>query len=252
VQRITATFSFSIIACLSVLVTACTTTQVQLFTDGMSDTEINSVTSRLSDLNVETELNALPIPDEILTPTVMYSPTHTKLSQVEDISNQLIELGYDVSLVSLSQGNHFYTSTNVGLYLKPRPYTPPEGVSPKGKEFNGDCKANDAYLTLNENDTFTLEMIGWDETINKELATTQTGTWYRSRDSIVLSSNAGEVELSLIQTKEEFDYGTVRGIRLSNFGEGFNGCNFVYRLHQSPLRKNCEMADVRREMKKTA
>ncbi|MCW8194612.1 hypothetical protein F6455_07415 [Proteobacteria bacterium 005FR1] len=209
--------------------TACSSTRVHLFTQGVEPDELIRVQSALEDEGFATELNSLRIPDVLSGPTLLYSPSHDALQEVEALGNLLMSLGYDVSLEAVARGNHFYTGENIGLYLAPLQTNQPGRATLSGMEFNGDCPSEDAYLTFESAHRFSAEFISWDDSAAKETVKRLSGTWYRSGDSVHLQWEGNAVELSFIPLHAEREYGDVTGYRLLNPSDRLSDCDFVFR-----------------------
>lgn len=207
---------------------ACSTTQVHIFGEGMEPSEIGELQSVLESEGYEIALNSLPVPEEVRGPTLLYSPAHGNLGDVESLGNLLMTMGYDIILEPVSRGNHFYTKRNVGLYLRPYQPDPAKGNTLIGREFNGDCSAIDAYLQFGER-RFKVEFIGWDQVDQAETMRTEEGSWRREKDTVTLTMGLERVELELIPVKMTTQFGSFEGVKLLNRSEKLESCNFVYR-----------------------
>ena len=227
-------FLFLLLLLTVVFVGGCARTQVHIFTNDLTTDNIQTIEHELQAMGFETVRNSLDVPEEIIGPTVMYSPRHRNIKQVEQLGNRLLALGYDLILMPAGRSNHFYTNNNVGLYLVPFNPAAQASMNPAGREFNGKCPTVDAYLNLAIDDGYQLEIIVWDEASNTELIAKSTGTWQRNGDIITLSGarngNNDKVELRLMPFTEN-TYTKVTGLRLANQSESLRGCDFVYWQH---------------------
>lgn len=209
--------------------TACSSTQVHLFAQGVESGELSRVQSALEAEGFATERNSLKVPEVLSGPTLLYSPAHEDLQEVEELGDLLMSLGYDVSLEPVARGNHFYTGENIGLYLAPLQANQAGRATLSGMEFNGDCPSEDAYLTFESAHRFTAEFIGWDDSAQEEIVKRVSGTWYRNGESVHLQWEGNEVELSFMPLHAEREYGDVTGYRLLNHGDRLSDCDFVFR-----------------------
>src|SRR5690606_9058324 len=179
---------------------SCSVTQVHVFSHDLPEAEVFRVAALLQRRGSETSINTLPVPEGIDGPTLLYSPAHERAAQIEKLGNLLIDSGYDVILEPVSRGNHFYTASNVGLYLHGHRATTGQGKSLEGREFNGDCESVDAYLDFSAS-RFSIEFIAWDDASQEEKVSTVEGVWRRRADTVILAMGTQQVEMEVIPVK---------------------------------------------------
>ena len=216
--------------CLTGLISSCASTQVHLFTEGLSQIETTTLTESLEDQGFEVIHNSLPIPEGIVTPTILYSPLHGNLGDVERLRELLGDTGNWMELEPVSRGNHHYTGINVGVY--PRAFTGGHRqITVLGKELFGECPEDDVTLSLHRDLTFELTIYSWNETKNVEETTASTGTWWQHNDTVTLQLARTEIPLSILYLSGSTEYARVDGIKLQNLNTSkqIAGCDFVYK-----------------------
>ena len=212
------------------LLASCVTTRVHLFTEGMSEEEVASLEQLLGDQGFEVVKNSLPIPEGMISPSIVYSPLHRNLQDVEQLRELLAENEVYVDLEPVSRSNHFYTGENVGLY-------PTEFVSGRkrqltlmGKELFGECPEVDATLNLKPNLTFAAQFFTWDENTQSEVIVSQEGSWRQYQNDLILSWSGNELLYAVSNISAKTDYAKIDGIKLIRKGHDyFEACDFVYR-----------------------
>tara|TARA_R110002072_G_scaffold50835_1_gene136423 strand:+ start:15805 stop:16485 length:681 start_codon:yes stop_codon:yes gene_type:complete len=212
------------------LLVGCTTTRVFIFTEGLEANEAAALNSEILMAGFQVVTNTLPVPEGVARATIMYSPEHRSLKQIEKLRDLLLAIGYPTDLEPFSLGNHHYTGSNVGFY--PTPYTGTETteLTIQGRELFGECPVYDATLQLNQDLTFSFDLIGFDEITHQETHDIQAGIWWQTHEAVFLSAAKREYEFRLERIKGRSDYATIDGIRLLQVGpEQLKGrCNFVY------------------------
>lgn len=165
------------------LLTACSTTKVHLFTQGVEAGELDGIAATLENQGFRVRLVELQ-PPELRNAAIIYSPAHPHIEDVENIGATLFELGYkDIDLIAVGRDNQSYTGRNVGLYLGEPSIN--QKVEQSGQhfptEFAGHCHSTDAYLMLYTNGNFDLNIISWDES-DKEHSNKMSGQWKERGD----------------------------------------------------------------------
>lgn len=216
-----------VVAMVCLNITACTTPQIHIFRDGVTDSQVARLSSALEDEGYRVALNTLPIPEDIVGPTLVYSPQHSRVQEVERLGDLLLDLGYSLNFATAGLGNHFYTQGNLGLYLTAAKPSHAED-SLVGRTYNGHCKDNDAYLHFFSG-RFKVEIIDWDEAENQELVTETSGLWERKGNTVTLYLQDQQVALSLAPVQYETQYSKINGLKLTNNTSALRGCSFEYR-----------------------
>lgn len=220
----------TVVALAMILLSCCVTTRVHLFTEAMSEEEVSSLEQLLGDQGFEVVKNSLPIPEGMISPSIVYSPLHRNLQDVEQLRELLAENKVYVDLEPVSRSNHFYTGENVGLY--PNKFVPgrKRQLTLMGKELFGECPEVDATLNLQPNLTFAAQFFTWDETSKSEAVVVQEGSWRQYQNDLMLSLSGSELQYSVSNISAKTDYAKIDGIKLTREGhELFEACNFVYR-----------------------
>jgi len=102
------------------LISACSSTKVHLYTRYLSVQEAEKVTEDLEELGFEIVSNSLAFPDGIEQSTLLYSPFVEGENSIEVLLNSLEASGWTISSIQpLFAGNHYYTKNSVGLLLLP-------------------------------------------------------------------------------------------------------------------------------------
>lgn len=212
------------------LLSSCVTTRVHLFTEAMSEEDVSSLEQLLDDQGFEVVKNSLPIPEGMISPSIVYSPLHPNLQDVEQLRELLAENKVYVDLEPVSRSNHFYTGENVGLYPNEFVAGRKRQLTLMGKELFGECPEVDATLNLKPNLTFAAQFFTWDETSHSEVIVSQEGSWRQYQNDLVLSWFGTELLYSVSNTSANTDYAKIDGIKLIRKGhDSFEACDFVYR-----------------------
>lgn|GEM_PF-3457611 len=99
------------------LLSACSTTKVHLFAQGIETSELSQISKTLLEQGFRVNLVELQPPD-LPNATMIYSPALPNISDIDRIRDSLSELGYnDIDLIAVSNDNQSYTGRNIGLYL---------------------------------------------------------------------------------------------------------------------------------------
>jgi hypothetical protein len=139
------------------LLSACSTTKVHLYTRYLSDNEIEVVTKKLQGLGFGVITNSLVFPENIEQSTLVYSPFVEGEETINILVASLQENGWPIANVeAIFTGNHYYTKNSLGLLLLP------EGVKRNDQvhrqdivnEYQSkDCNAS-IKLTLNSDASY--------------------------------------------------------------------------------------------------
>lgn len=213
-----------------ILASSCTTTKVHLFTEALETNEIAAITETLNTNGYEVVHNSLPIPEGIAGPSIVYSPLHRSLDDIERLRDIFAAEGLLLDLEPVSRGNHFYTGANVGLYPKAFVADRSRKISVIGKEYFGECPIVDATLALNKDLTFEATFIGWNEKKQLETHRGEYGGWWQSDDTVVLTLSEHEYSFDIIKFSSSTDYAKIDGIRLKSTRQvkQLGMCDFVY------------------------
>lgn len=118
---------------LSIILIACSSTEVHLYTRYLTDAEIEKISSKLNESNFKVITNTLSFPDTINQSTLLYSPFIKGEKTVDVLINSLSSIGWSFPKIeTLVSGNHWYSQDSVGLFLLP------EGIKQKNKMSNQD------------------------------------------------------------------------------------------------------------------
>lgn len=224
-----------IITALSAL-SSCATgnTEIHLYTQGVSESEINRTTEILSESGYEIYLNDLDIPEDIKGPTIVYSPLNPHLSSVDSIKDILSDMGYkNIDLIPFRVDNHSYTRKHIGIYL--HRYIPPSrsGVNIKSimKEYHGVCHEADVFLNLVNINVFKLTRIEWDESSEKEIKSVSRGLWNIIDGDLYIYTNDHNMAFKINKFKEEQGGRNINVIKLTKKTDSskITDCNFEYR-----------------------
>lgn len=212
----------------AIALTACAAPRVHLFSAGVTQDEAQRIRAALESAGYVVAPSRLPVPDDIIGPTLVYSPQSSSIRQVERLDDLLMELGYAVNLATAGVGNHFYTKGNLGLYLQAAASSPSSEDALADRTYNGQCKDLDAYLHFSSG-RFRFEIIDWDEEEGRELVTEKSGLWERRKNTVILYLEEEHVDLFLTPVRYTTQYSTISGIRLVNDSDSLQGCSFEYR-----------------------
>lgn len=216
------------------LLSACSTTRIHVFTQGLEPTELNRISEMLKEQGFRIHLVDLQPPD-FANAAMIYSPANPQIDDLEKIRDLLFKIGYkDVDLIAVSKDNQSYTGRNVGLYLGELDAT--QKVEPPGQqmptEFAGHCQSTDAYLKLYTNGNFDLDIISWDE-FEKEHTNKLSGRW-EERGGILEffadGSTVSEFQLeSFVRTDKQNLYKKTQLTSIESTPE-LTGCQFTSTL----------------------
>lgn len=102
------------------LLFACTSTKVHLYTRYLSEQEISIISKKLTKANFEVVPNTFVFPDDIQQSTLLYSPLVKDQDSVNVLLDSLHGLGWVIPTVQpLFAGNHSYTKNSIGLFILP-------------------------------------------------------------------------------------------------------------------------------------
>ncbi len=102
------------------LISACSSTKVHLYTRYLSVQEADKVTEELEGVDFEIVSNSLAFPDGIEQSTLIYSPFVQGENTVNVLIDSLDKAGWVISSVKpIFSGNHYYTKNSIGLLLLP-------------------------------------------------------------------------------------------------------------------------------------
>jgi hypothetical protein len=213
-----------------ILASSCATTKVHLFTEALETTEIVMINEILTANGYAVVHNSLPIPEGIEGPSLVYSPLHRNLNDVERLRDIFASAGLAFDLEPVSRGNHFYTGTNVGLYPKAFVAGRAREMSVFGKELFGECPIVDATLALNKDLTFEVKFIAWNEREQSETHRSEYGVWWQSDETVVLAFLDQEYSFNMSKFSKSTDYAKIDGLRLKSTIkiQKLEQCDFVY------------------------
>lgn len=106
---------------MTLLLSGCSSTpNIYLNERYLTETDITSVRSMLSEQGLSVEVVDIPFPNNVDTSTLMYSPLLSAETTLDTVLKTLEQEGYSsVTVIPLKQGNHLYKQNSVGLYLLP-------------------------------------------------------------------------------------------------------------------------------------
>jgi len=204
---------------MSAFLSACASTKIHLFKQGVSVDELNQIESELKHQGFSLHLTNLYSPD-FDGPTLIYSPAHPHIADIEKITTTLSKHGYSyIDLVAVSKNNHSYTGKNVGLYLgQPDTNKTADTRLTQSKafmptEFAGRCGVDDAYLNLNPNGEFVIDIVGWDV---KETVISLAGNWKNRQQTLELDLDGSVVQFKIENSKSGDRKNRFRRIQISS------------------------------------
>ncbi len=210
-------------------VSACATTRVHLFTQGIAPEQLSRVSTSLRHHGFRVHLVDLQPPD-LAGATLIYSPAHPRIADIDTIRATLSELGYtSLDPVAVGTENHSYSRRNVGVYLgQAETRRQPQSTEPQlPAEFSGNCDSDDAYLNLNPLGTFIIEIIGWDK---KEISTFLTGEWKKREETLELFLGKSTLQFRIENIERKDKHTRHQYMKLSqlNKPDTFGNCWFSY------------------------
>lgn len=232
---------------------SCSTSVVHIYGDGLENEEADRIRRIIESEGFRVNFNILEIPQDISTPTIIYSPFRQDLSDISRLEETLANAGYQVKLAQGSSGNHFYTRNNIGFFpitfadwqvvtgnSNSTPGSGDSGYSLLGKEFTASCLDEDldGYLVLEANNRFTLDFIAWNEDNTEYQDGSRTGKWSINGQLLELSDQREAAPFVMESSVEEYQDGRAREelnayqyIQLFNVLKNsgvFRGCDFSH------------------------
>ena len=232
---ISASIKLLLVVCVSLMAACASKTQVQFYTEFLSDKEVVKLADLLRSNNYKVVLNDHPIPPGLTQSTLIYSPLNRDIDQVNRLIDLIGTTPFGIPQVELTgKENHFYTWRTVGLYLLPSAVIAKRSnATPKrySIEYNGDCETVDASLRLLPDGKFQLSSYEWSDELNVEFETIQEGSWMQVDESLFLSlANQAPVEFSIARRVVD-GANSFQMFRLTNEDNDpfFDNCNFYYK-----------------------
>jgi len=212
------------IICFSFL--SCTSRQVvHVFNQGYTPEEIGKVVHVIDGLGFDARLNHLEIPNQLSRTSIIYPPIVQRLSTIDTMRDSLSEIGFnDIELIYETQGEHYYSTENIGLYLLNPNYVRPVENDRSEESYPGprlsriyysDCDSIEAELSLLPQGTAILEIYVWNERIDREQTQLIDGEWSITDNNIVFDLfDEGSIEFDFSEFSGRDDYGRYYGIHL--------------------------------------
>ncbi len=207
--------------------------EVQLYTQYLSEEEVESVKRLLQQQNFKVVPNQVKVPDGLLQTSLIYSPLNRNIDQVNRLIDILSNSPFGVPQLELTgKENHYYGTNTVGLYIVTDEHRKEKTLnSIYALEYNGRCRSDDANLLLKEDGSATLLTYQWVDTNDNEVTIQCDGHWcYRDHLIYVAIDNNQASEFAVLRREQSGERG-YKEIRLNNNGvvPFYDNCNFVYR-----------------------
>lgn len=227
------------------LMASCATRhEVHIFNKGYSSEEIGEVAHTLNELGFSVRPNDLDIPKQISRTAIIYPPIVQDFASIETVRNSLSKIGIsNVDLIYETQGEHFYSTENIGLYLVNPDYVEPQeqekGLSPAqnlSRTYYSNCDDLEAQLNLFPAGAAILQVFEWNDTENRERTYVLDGEWDTSENRLAFELfSGGTIEYVVSEFIGRDDYGRFYGIDLEsdeNTSE-LQPCDFRYITYDS-------------------
>lgn len=213
------------------LLTACTSTKVHLYTRYLSADEATKVTKTLEEQGFEVETNSLAFPDNIQQSALLYSPFVRGENRVNALIEKLKESGWTIPIVQpLFSGTHYYTKDSMGLLLLPNGRMKSDKVL--AQELVSSYKAEncDSSIALQLNDDNTYQFS--DSNLSEYEFKRFDGSWNMpSYPYLILvpDGNVGSFYFEIVKKTESDLNGKVELIELTPMDShhSFPDCSFV-------------------------
>jgi len=214
---------------------------VHIFNQGYAPEEIGKVVRVLDELGFDARPNNLNIPEEISRTSIIYPPIVQNFATIDTVRNSLSEIGFpNIELIYKTQGEHYYSTENIGLYLVNPSYNQPDDKNSSEESNSGpqisriyysDCGNIEAELNLFPQGAAILEIYEWNERTKREQTQQIDGEWSISQSQVIIDLFDGR---SIVFGFREFsgrdDYGRYYGIQLENANNStdITSCDFRY------------------------
>ncbi|PCH62341.1 MAG: hypothetical protein COC19_03030 [SAR86 cluster bacterium] len=204
---------------------------------------IAALTEVLEDQGFRVTVNSLPIPASIHSPTIIFPPLVQDMSRVDTIQAAMQNAGFEqVRLIYNTQGNHFYSTENIGVYLlsadSPLPERNLDSTALGGSDaskishvYYSECADSESELNLFPGGVVLLEEFVWDERNEREHSIIYDGQWQEIDAAIVLDLyDDGELYFNIVEQTGSDRYGEFKGLTLVNQLKNaeLNHCNYTY------------------------
>ena len=185
---------------LLLILSACST-KVHLITEGYSDEKVNSLQQQLIEKGYQVNVQNIAIPAEFPNSVIAINPSYQNFATINELSTLLDLLSFAPAVERrFGQGRHFYTSNNIGMYLRSPNINPDDSMPPYLRTQY--CKKGDANLEFNTNGEFTLET---EQYVNDDYALEYNkGKWWLTNRVLTLTLNNGE-SARFIKTQQQVE-----------------------------------------------
>ncbi|GAB5540229.1 MAG: hypothetical protein Salg2KO_23320 [Salibacteraceae bacterium] len=224
---------------------------VHIFSLGIEEKDVESLSTRLEEAGFNAKPNSLPVPPSLYKHTVIFPAIVQDFATIELIESTMASAGYpDPRLVLESELNHYYSTDNIGVYLVnpdfegtaadlvSDPYAlGDEESNPLSYNYFSECPDNSeaqSELNLFPSGVAILEEFVWDETTNTEESVIHDGEWVSDSSTVEVSIfGKGQLFYSIMEHKGSDFFGPYEALTLVH-KQGtmdIEACNYTYLDH---------------------
>ena len=218
--------------------------EVHIFNQGYSSAKVSQVTAALDDAGFKTKPNHLAVPDQITRTSIIYPPIVQDFTGIDSVKDALSGIGFSqIELIHETQGEHYYSSENIGLYLVKPGYVPQSDFEDKvdskqnlSRIYYSNCGDLEAQLNLYPAGAAMLELYDWNERTDREITIVVDGEWNAAETELVFGLfDGGEIIYSISEFEGRDNYGRFVGIDLDVLKNTTDqqSCNFRYISYDS-------------------
>lgn len=219
-----------------VILSACSSTKVHLYTRYLSDADIAKIKQKLEKENFDVETNTLIFPSSVQQSTILHSLFLQDEKALDIVANVLTELGWPIDRIKpVVEGNHWYLKNSMGLLIVPEGAKPQGQIAPQDLVLEYKSQDCNTPLMMHLNRDGSYNFIFKDPAANAE--SHAKGHWKITSYPYIelLSLNEAWIFYFEIETKTEVDkVSEIDIIELKPIDEyePFAGCSFVHGLRK--------------------
>lgn len=225
-------------------------TKVHIFSVGINQKQIESLSNLLEVKGYKVIPNQLPVPASIVRDTVIFPAIVKDFATVQIVESAMHDAGFrDIRLIRESEANHSYSTNNIGVYLiNPASKSPLDSIiedpyslgGSEGTELTynyfSECPEGSiaqSELNLYPGGAAILEEFIWDERKGQEKVVSHDGEWLSDSRSVRVDYyEEGEQHFSISNHEGSNRFGPFKGLTLINIFSSISveSCNYTH-LH---------------------
>ncbi|MFK7862980.1 MAG: hypothetical protein AB8B95_02020 [Pseudohongiellaceae bacterium] len=244
-------FKYLLFLAFSILASCASKPRIHIFSLGIEEDELDSLSQRLDEAGFDARANTLPVPPTFVEHTVIFPAITQDFTKIELITSALAEAGYDSPrLILESEANHSYSTDNIGVYLLNPDFrvnassliTDPyslggEEANPLSYNYFSECpqgSESQSELNLYPAGTAIVEEFVWDEKTNNEISLIHDGEWDSDSKSVEVNLyRKGKLRYTIRRHSGSDWFGPFEALTLENNYStvSFEACNYTYLNH---------------------